>query len=207
MSGERIQIARYPNRRFYARHTSKYVSLREIEEFVRAGNTVEIRDSQSDEDLTRAVLTRIIIEHHPDKMRLFPTDMLHFILRSNDVMSEFLRDYFLHSLTYLDYLQRHNPTRTLTQPIHWVKAWLDGITPGKAAASSETAPETAPVPARGDDSSLAAAAASATSPDAILLAKRVEQLEQRLRQLEKNDEEETASTPEDKQVEANDAEA
>ena len=125
-----IMIKRYPNRRYYARNTSKYVSLQEIEEMVQSGETVEIRDSQTGEDLTRPVLTQIIMERHPEKMSLFPTEMLHFVLRSNDVMSGFLRDYFRHSLTYLDYLQRHSTAATaLVKPMHWVKAWLDGIAP------------------------------------------------------------------------------
>ena len=123
-----IQITRYPNRRFYARNESKYISLQGIEELVRAGETVEIRDSQTDEDLTRAVLTRIIMERQPDKMRLFPTDMLHCILRSNEVTTDFLRDYFRHALPYLEYLHRHSAAAmTLAQPMHWVKAWLDSI--------------------------------------------------------------------------------
>ena len=119
MSGGPISIKRYPNRRYYASHTSKYVSLQEIEEMVQEGHTVEIRDSQTGDDLTRAVLTQIIMERHPEKMSLFPTDMLHFILRSNDAMSGFLKNYFLHSLTYLDYLQNHGTTATtLVQPMH-----------------------------------------------------------------------------------------
>ena len=75
-----IRISRYPNRRFYDHSTSSYVSLENIEELVTSGKMVEIRDSQTDEDLTRAVLTRIIIERQPDKMQLFPVDMLHFIV-------------------------------------------------------------------------------------------------------------------------------
>ncbi len=103
-----VQITRYPNRRFYTRHESRYVSLQEIEGMVRDGKQVEIRDSQTDEDLTAGVLTRIIMERQPEKMRLFPIEMLHSILRSNEVMSDFLRDYFRHALPYLEYLQRHN---------------------------------------------------------------------------------------------------
>ncbi len=129
-----IRISRYPNRRFYDHSTSSYVSLENIEELVTAGKMVEIRDSQTDEDLTRAVLTRIIIERQPDKMQLFPVDMLHFIVRSNDVMSDFLRDYFRHSLPYLDYLQRHSAAAvsTLVQPMHWIKAWLERMVPQRA---------------------------------------------------------------------------
>lgn len=158
-----IQIKRYPNRRYYARNTSKYVSLKEIEEMIKAGETVEICDSQSGEDMTRSVLTQIILERQPDKMALFPTAMLHGILRSNDVMSDFLRDYFRQSVTYLDYLQRHSATtKTLTKPMHWIKAWLDGITPSPAENSDDSKQE----------------------GDSEPLSHRVEQLEERLRELE-----------------------
>lgn len=163
MAESPIQIKRYPNRRYYARNMSKYVSLQEIEEMIQAGGTVEIEDSQSGEDLTRTVLTQIIMERQPEKMALFPTDMLHGILRSNDMMSDFLRDYFRHSLTYLNYLQRHSAaTTTLAKPMHWVKAWLDGIAPKSSEAAEVTAMDT----------------------DSTELSQRVEQLEERLRQLE-----------------------
>lgn len=122
-----VLIKRYPNRRYYARNTSKYVSLKEIEEMVKQGQTIEIRDSQTGDDMTQAVLTQIIMERHPERMALFPSDMLHYILRSNDVMLAFLGDYFRHSLTYLDYLQRHSPTATTLVPMNWVKAWLEKV--------------------------------------------------------------------------------
>ena len=168
MSGEPIQIKRYPNRRYYARQSSKYVSLSEIEAMVQSGSTVEITDSQTGEDLTRAVLTQIILERQPEKMALFPSDMLHFIVRSNELMADFLRDYFQHSLTYLDYLQRHSSTATtLARPMHWVKAWLDGIRPRAA-------------PRESDPGELGETAAR--------LAERVELLEARIRQLESTQE-------------------
>ncbi len=130
MSDEIIQIKRYPNRRFYARNTSKYVSLQEIEEFVQQGKTVEVTDSQTGESLTRAILTQIIVDRQPDKISLFPIDMLHSIVRSNDMVTDFLRDYFQHSLTYLEYLQRHGASaKNLVNPIHWAKIWIDGFKP------------------------------------------------------------------------------
>ena len=120
-----IRIKRYPNRRFYASHASSYVSLGEIEELVRSGKDVEIVDSQSGDDITRAVLVQMIAEGHPDKMALFPSAMLHAMLRANDVMTGFLQDYFRNSLAYLDYLQRHGSAKSLQQPVHWMKAWLE----------------------------------------------------------------------------------
>ncbi|MCA9184057.1 MAG: polyhydroxyalkanoate synthesis regulator DNA-binding domain-containing protein [Pirellulaceae bacterium] len=128
MADEPVLIKRYPNRRFYARHESKYVSLADIEQMIADGLTVEIRDSQTGEDLTRSILTQIIMDRHPDKMSLFPVDMLHFILRANDVSSGFLRNYFRDSLTFLEYLQQRNPsTATMPQPMHWMQAWLDRV--------------------------------------------------------------------------------
>lgn len=181
MPEEVVQIKRYPNRRYYARSESKYVSLPEIEAMVQAGQTVEIRDSQSGEDLTRVVLTQIIMERQPDKMKLFPTDMLHFVLRSNEVTADFLRDYFRHSLTYLRYLQQHSATATtFVRPMHWVKAWLDGIASGTAEVQQA---ETAEVPTRQPPSD-----GEDTTDEAVQLARRVELLEQRLRELEAKEE-------------------
>ena len=122
------------------------------------------------------------MERQPEKMRLFPTDMLHFILRSNDVMSGFLRDYFQHSLTYLDYLHRHRAAaKTMTQPMHWVKAWLDSIsTTPPTANGSAVAREPKP------DESITAD--DSPAKDADLLAQRIEQLEKRLGELEAKEE-------------------
>lgn len=167
MTNNQIQITRYPNRRFYARNESSYVSLEAIEEMVRKGQHVVIRDSQTNQDLTAVVLTRIIMERHPEKMGLFPIDMLHFILRSNDVMMDFLRDYFRHALPYLEYLQRHSAAAiNLVRPIHWVKAWLDRIAPQAAAESKQAGHDE-----NSDDG---------TGP----LMHRIAELEERIRQLE-----------------------
>lgn len=166
MADDAILIKRYPNRRFYARNTSKYVSLPEIEEMIRQGHTVDVRDSQTGEEITHVVLAQIIMDRQPEKMLLFPIDMLHCIVRSNDMMTEFLRDYFRQSLTYLDYLKQHGTSaHGLVNPVHWVKTWLDGFRPANGIAAAP--PEIA-----------------ATSPTESELAERVAELEERIRQLE-----------------------
>lgn len=166
MADDPIQIKRYPNRRFYARNTSKYVALPEIEEMIRQGHTVEVRDSQTGEDITHIVLAQIIMDRQPEKMALFPIDMLHCIVRSNDMMTEFLRDYFRHSLTYLDYLKQHGSSVPgMANPVHWVKAWLDGFRRANNGAPALPEGET-------------------KGPAESELADRIAELEQRIRQLE-----------------------
>ena len=134
MTDEVIQIKRYPNRRFYSRNDSKYVSLQDIEKLIQDGKTIEISDSQTGESLTRAVLTQIILDRQPENISLFPVDMLHSIVRSNEMVTDFLRDYFQHSLTYLEYLQRHSASaKDLVNPMHWAKAWMDGFKPANGS--------------------------------------------------------------------------
>lgn len=164
-----IRIKRYPNRRFYASHTSSYLSLAEIENLVRSGKDVEIVDSQTGDDITRAVLVQMIAEGHPDKMAMFPSAMLHAMLRANDVMTGFLRDYFRNSLAYLDYLQQHGASGSLGQPAHWMKAWLESWSK----------------PTRGPDGH--AAKVEATEGDEI--AARMRRLEERIAMLEAEREE------------------
>lgn len=196
MADDVIQIRRYPNRRFYSRDARKYVSLEEIEQLVREGRTIDVTDSQTGESLTRTVLAQIITDRQPDKMSLFPVDMLHAIVRANDAVTGFLRDYFRQSLTYLDYLQKHGTTaRELASPIHWMKLWLDGIkAPASAVAAAvrkATANESSSEPA--DDSGLGSDAATARDNGASdngasddMLA-RIAVLEARIRQLESRD--------------------
>jgi polyhydroxyalkanoate synthesis repressor PhaR len=166
MSEEPIRIKRYPNRRFYASHTSKYVSLPEIEEMIAGGQTVEIVDSQTGDDLTRSVLVQIIAERHPDKIAMFPSAMLHSMLRANALTVNFLRDYFRNSMAYVDYFQKHGATGSLEQPMHWMKAWLDNLSnlrPGN--------PSSPP-------------AADSPPDDAQQFAERIARLEHRIAELE-----------------------
>jgi polyhydroxyalkanoate synthesis repressor PhaR len=165
MSDAPIRIKRYPNRRFYASHSSSYVSLPEIEELVRSGKNVEIVDSQTGEDLTCGVLMQVIAERHPDKMAMFPSAMLHAMLRANDVVTDFLQDYFRNALSYLDYLHRHGTANPLQQPMHWMKAWLEHWSRRVDSTTEPSGPE----------------APADTEQD---YADRLRQLEQRIAQLE-----------------------
>ena len=145
----RFEFKRYPDRRFYASHTSKYVSLPEIEEMIAGGLTVEIVDSQTGEDITRSVLVQIIAERHPDKMAMFPSAMLHAMLRANAVTMGFLQDYFRNSMAYVDYFQKHGASGPLEKPMHWMKAWLDNWSPLRPGIPPARPRPTRPLKAKG----------------------------------------------------------
>jgi polyhydroxyalkanoate synthesis repressor PhaR len=74
-------IKRYSNRKLYDTEASEYVSLGDIAELVRSGETVKVVDNATDEDLTAQTLTQIILEEGKDGRHLIPSDLLHQLLR------------------------------------------------------------------------------------------------------------------------------
>lgn len=166
MPNEPIRIKRYPNRRFYASHTRKYVSLSEIEELIRGGADVEIVDSATGEDITRVILIQMIAEQHPDKAGLFPTAMLHSILRANTAVVRFWREYLRNSLACLDYFQWNGRSKRAPEPMQWMKAWLDSWSPPGSQPGAATERE------------------APSAEDGTVVAARMAELEQRIAELE-----------------------
>jgi polyhydroxyalkanoate synthesis repressor PhaR len=126
MTSDPIRIQRYPNRRLYDRAHRRYVTLAEIEDLVRQGRDVKVQDSKSGEDLTRQILTQILLERHPEKMELFPVALLHGLLRANDLATGLWEAYLRQALVALDSLQRAMPP--LSTPLGWLPPWLSGWT-------------------------------------------------------------------------------
>jgi polyhydroxyalkanoate synthesis repressor PhaR len=125
-----VQIKRYPNRRFYDRTGRKYVTLQDIEELVSQGHTVDVRDSRNDEDLTRVVLTQILLERHPERMEMFPIALLHVILRANDLALEFLRVFMRMSLATMESFQGTRMLAPFVTPLDWMRMFFPGFAPG-----------------------------------------------------------------------------
>jgi polyhydroxyalkanoate synthesis repressor PhaR len=57
-----IVIKKYANRRLYNTATSSYVTLDDLSRMVKAHNDFVVYDAKTGEDITRAVLTQIIVE-------------------------------------------------------------------------------------------------------------------------------------------------
>jgi polyhydroxyalkanoate synthesis repressor PhaR len=134
MESEVVQIKRYPNRRFYARSRREYITLQGIEELVRRGVTVEVRDSRNDEDLTRLVLTQILLERQPERMETFPTALLHMLLRANDLALESLRVFMRLSLAAMESIQESGRLTPFVSPLDWMRMFFPGFAPKPRSA-------------------------------------------------------------------------
>lgn len=78
-----ILINKYSNRRYYDTRNSRHVTLQDVYDLVMGGKDVCIMDSQSGEDLTNVVLLQILLERDHPKFDLFPSSLMHMMLRSS----------------------------------------------------------------------------------------------------------------------------
>jgi len=83
--GERV-IHRYGNRRFYDLAARKAITLEEIAELVRKGEDVRVLDVDSNnEDITRRVLTQIILEAKShNNLEMLPVEFLRKLISTQD---------------------------------------------------------------------------------------------------------------------------
>jgi polyhydroxyalkanoate synthesis repressor PhaR len=74
-------LKKYPNRRLYDTQASAYVTLADVKQMVLAGESFEVRDAKSGDDITRAILLQIILEEETAGAPMFSTPMLEQIIR------------------------------------------------------------------------------------------------------------------------------
>lgn len=79
-----ILVKKYANRRLYDTVHSQYVNLRQIAERIREGHTVEVVDAATGEDLSKVILTQIILEEEKGQRNLLPVDFLHRIIQDGE---------------------------------------------------------------------------------------------------------------------------
>jgi polyhydroxyalkanoate synthesis repressor PhaR len=61
-SGAKVTIKKYANRRLYDTESSAYITLDRLAAMIREGRDFEVVDAKTGEDITRHVLTQIIVE-------------------------------------------------------------------------------------------------------------------------------------------------
>jgi polyhydroxyalkanoate synthesis repressor PhaR len=86
-------IKKYSNRRLYDTETSRYITLDELADRVRAGANVRVVDAQNDDDLTQATLAQVILESR-HAAELLPVPLLVQLIRMrDDALAEFFGRY------------------------------------------------------------------------------------------------------------------
>jgi polyhydroxyalkanoate synthesis repressor PhaR len=124
MPAKRVIIKKYENRRLYDTTNSRYVNLDEVAEMLREGAEVQAVDATTGEDITRLVLTQIIVEGAKDNDSALSLDFLRqMVMATGKVSQESFLKYmraifemyqntyrgFTHAMPHFDFLQMRLP--------------------------------------------------------------------------------------------------
>ncbi|MEM7177740.1 MAG: polyhydroxyalkanoate synthesis repressor PhaR [Pseudomonadota bacterium] len=76
-----IIIKKYANRRLYNTAKSSYVTLDDLSQMVRAGKDFAVFDAKTGDDITRSVLTQIIVEEEGKDQNMLPANFLRELIK------------------------------------------------------------------------------------------------------------------------------
>lgn len=120
-----ITIKKYANRRLYNTATSSYVTLDHLAEMVKEGVEFAVFDAKTGDEITRSVLTHIIVEQESKGQNLLPVSFLrHLISFYGDSLEAVVPKYLEHSM--------HSFARNQEQ----MREYLDGTFGGLAPFSA-----------------------------------------------------------------------
>src|SRR5207344_3608035 len=71
-----VVVKKYANRRLYNTATSSYVTLDDLAQMIKEGGDFVVYDAKTGEDLTRSVLTQIIVEQEQKGQNMLPISFL-----------------------------------------------------------------------------------------------------------------------------------
>jgi polyhydroxyalkanoate synthesis repressor PhaR len=96
-----IIIKKYANRRLYNTATSSYVTLDHLCQMVKDGVEFAVYDAKTGEDITRSVLTQIIVEEEAKGQNLLPINFLRQLISFYGDNLQFLVPRYLeHTMEY-----------------------------------------------------------------------------------------------------------
>ena len=144
-----FRIKKYGNRRLYDTQQSRYITLEELAEIIQGGAAVRVADASSGKDITRQVLTQVILERQ-DALDMLPVELLHVIIRTQGTIEQAPFAAFLAAFTR----QAATAGEMWTQPIAKLLRGLAQAVPGiggpPATVPAEAHGQT-PEPTSGED--------------------------------------------------------
>jgi polyhydroxyalkanoate synthesis repressor PhaR len=75
-----VVVKKYANRRLYNTESSSYITLETLSAMVREGRDFAVFDAKTGEDITRSVLTQIIVEEESKGRAMLPTNFMRHLI-------------------------------------------------------------------------------------------------------------------------------
>src|SRR6266403_5660875 len=145
----KLEIKKYPNRRYYDATHSRHLTLDEIRGLIQQGYDLRVIDAKTSADITGQVLTQIILELDTPKLDSLPVPLLLRLIRMNDqLVKDFIEKYFNQALkSFFDYQkqleEQIRKTHGLPPVFPSVSAWTKAMLEPFSAVFSRT-PEAKP---------------------------------------------------------------
>lgn len=90
-----IVIRKYGNRRLYNTAGKCYVNLDEVAQMIRGGSEIQVVDAKTGQDLTRAILTQIIVEETRSHNGGLPLEILRELIALSDRAKTDILEHYL----------------------------------------------------------------------------------------------------------------
>jgi polyhydroxyalkanoate synthesis repressor PhaR len=149
----KLEIKKYPNRRYYDATHSRHLTLEEIRTLIQQGYDIRVIDARTSADITGQVLTQLILELDTPKIDSLPVPLLVRLIRMNDqLVKDFIEKYFNQALkSFFDYQHQIEDqirrTHGLPTVFPSVSAWTKAVLQPFATAFANQRPEPPPAPA------------------------------------------------------------
>ena len=163
-----VVIKKYANRRLYNTETSSYITLEHLATMTREGRDFQVFDARTGEDITRSVLTQIVMEEEATGQTMLPVPFLRQIIAMyGDSMQAMVPGYLEASMDSFRRNQEqfksavegafaNSPFAELAKRnMAMFEAAAEAFKPG-ANAATPPAPPPAPAPERSKDDEIAA---------------------------------------------------
>ncbi len=109
-----VVVKKYANRRLYNTESSSYITLDNLADMVRLGRDFVVYDAKSGDDITRGVLTQIIVEEEGKGQNLLPTNFLRQLIGFyGGSMQGLVPKYLEHAMT--SFAEQQEQMRTAMQ--------------------------------------------------------------------------------------------
>lgn len=139
-----LQIKKYPNRRYYDTTRSRHITLQEVHDLILHGRDVCVTDSKSGTDITNVVLLQILLEKDHPKLDVFPSSILHMMVRANhQALRASVDALFGPFLNLMSQSNRQMESywrqaqRGMVNPMEWTEYLMKAFSPGAQGMGSQ----------------------------------------------------------------------
>ena len=138
---------KYPNRRLYDQDKSTYVTVEDVRREIVLGESIEVRDSREDRDITRTVLLQILAEqedqgHEPILTNRAMEQIIRFYGdRFGGVVSSYIEQGILTFLEHQDQYRERLRKMAEVNPLNVVRQAMEFLDPAARAGAPRREPE------------------------------------------------------------------